>query len=163
MIKMFRNQKNHPNQTLGGNFVDRKVWGNFCNGGSIFFLGIQGLYANFFLLGGGHATHHEKNETGNLQHTNFFLTPCCKKNPNFSVHKISPKSLAWMFFLFLRSISRCCHLSRCHRVLNKVGYMTGRVDYFCQHLRGLPVTYPTLAFKMLLLLLLLLYIFTMSL
>ena len=44
--------KKHPNQTFWGNFVDRKVWGNFGQWGSKKSLGVQGLQSHFFHYGG---------------------------------------------------------------------------------------------------------------
>ena len=58
-----------------GNFVDRKVWGNFGQWGIQKKFRCSGFAVSFFHYGGGHAPHKEKNETANPGHLNFFLTP----------------------------------------------------------------------------------------
>ena len=45
--------KKHPNQTFLGNFVDRKVWGNFGQWGVKKKFGCSGFAVSFFHYGGG--------------------------------------------------------------------------------------------------------------
>ena len=91
--------KKHPNQFWGGNFVDRKVWGNFGNGGSKKVWVFRVCSLIFSLWGACLPTpNSNKNETANPEHPNFFWPPIAKISPNFSVYKIFPKSLVRVFF-----------------------------------------------------------------
>ena len=52
--------KKAPKPNFGGNFVDRKVWGNFGQWGVKKSLGVQGLQSHFFHYGGHAPPHNEK-------------------------------------------------------------------------------------------------------
>ena len=51
--KLLQKAKKHPNQTFGGNFVNRKVWGNFGQLGVEKKFGCSGFAVSFCHYGGG--------------------------------------------------------------------------------------------------------------
>ena len=106
LFSTIKKPKKHPNQTFLGNFVDRKVWGNFGQWGVKKKFGCSGFAVSFFHYGGGHAPHNEKNETANPEHPNFFLTPHCPKfSQTFLSTKFPPKVWFGCFFWLLKVVA----------------------------------------------------------
>ena len=90
--------KKTPKSNFLGQFcrqILRKVWGNFGNGGSkkVWVFSVCSL---IFCIMGGLQT---------LNTRTFFSPSIAKISQNLSVYKISPKSLVWLFFLFLEARS----------------------------------------------------------
>ena len=85
--------KKHLNQTFGGNFVDRKFWGNFGQWGIQKKFRCSGFAVSFFHYGGGMPPIMKKWDCKPWTPKLFFDPPLAKISANFSVYKIFPKSL----------------------------------------------------------------------
>ena len=98
--------KKPPKPNFWGKFCRQKSLGKFWQWGVKTKSGCSGFAISFFSEWGVACPHNEKIETANPEHPNFFKPLIAKISSNFSVNKISSKSLVWVFFSSSSSFGR---------------------------------------------------------